>query len=164
VFDSSGNNKITDIFDIIENEAKDSKWDPDRFRYLDDELMEQMDLNEIRINIPTKKSDTPFNFAELHCLANVYDKIDAAERKRFKSIVDTKPYAFEILDMNMIVNIPLYNIKTLALIIIDQFVKNGVDRESRILGTNFVLCALTLVSEAAAEALPWLYQSVAIFI
>ena len=71
---------------------------------------------------------------------------------------------FEILDMNMIVNIPLYNIKTLALIIIDQFVKNGVDRESRILGTNFVLCALTLVSEAAAEALPWLYQSVATFI
>jgi len=70
---------------------------------------------------------------------------------------------FEVVDMNILINIPLYNIKTLALLIIDQFVKNGVDRESRILGTNFVLCALTLVSEAAADALPWLYQSVAMY-
>ena len=70
---------------------------------------------------------------------------------------------FEVVDMNILINIPLYNIKTLDLLIIDQFVKNGVDRESRILGTNFVLCALTLVSEAAADALPWLYQSVAMY-
>lgn len=67
---------------------------------------------------------------------------------------------FNILDMNMILNMPLYNIKIVALIIIDQFVKNGIDRESRILGANYVLCALTLVSTEAAGALPWLYQSV----
>ena len=71
---------------------------------------------------------------------------------------------FDILDMNMIINIPLYNIKLFALIVIDQFVKNGVDRESRILGANYVLCARTLVSTEAADALPWLYQSVANFI
>lgn len=46
----------------------------------------------------------------------------------------------------------------------DQLVKNGVDRESRILGANYVLCALTLVSTAAADSLPWLYHSVAPFI
>jgi hypothetical protein len=68
---------------------------------------------------------------------------------------------FDILDMNIIINIPLYNIKILALIVIDQFVKTGIDRDSRILGANYVLCALTLVSTEAAEALPWLYQSVA---
>ena len=70
---------------------------------------------------------------------------------------------FEMIDMNMLINIPLYNIKILALIVIDQLVKSGVDRESRILGTNYVLCALTLVCTAAADALPWLYQSVAPF-
>ena len=69
---------------------------------------------------------------------------------------------FEILDMNMILNMPLYNLKTMALLVIDQLVKSGVDRESRVLGANYVLCALTLVSPGAAEALPWLYQSVAI--
>ena len=67
---------------------------------------------------------------------------------------------FEILDMNMIINMPLYNLKTMALLVMTQLVKNGVDRESRILGANYVLCALTLVSSGAAEALPWLYQSV----
>jgi len=67
---------------------------------------------------------------------------------------------FDILDMNMIINIPLYNIKILALIVIERFVKTGMDRESKILGANYVLCALTLVSTEAADALPWLYQSV----
>jgi len=68
---------------------------------------------------------------------------------------------FDILDMNMILTMPLYNIKIITLIVIDQFVKNGIDRDSRILGANYVLCALTLVSTEAATALPWLYQSVA---
>ena len=66
---------------------------------------------------------------------------------------------FDILDMNMILNMPLYNIKIITLIVIDQFVKNGIDRDSRILGANYVLCALTLVSTEAAAALPWLYQA-----
>jgi hypothetical protein len=42
----------------------------------------------------------------------------------------------------------------------ENFVRSGVDRDSRCLGTNFVLCALTLNSGGAAEALPWLYHSV----
>jgi len=44
--------------------------------------------------------------------------------------------------------------------IIENFVRSGIDRDSRCLGTNFVLCALTLNSGGAAEALPWLYHSV----
>jgi hypothetical protein len=67
---------------------------------------------------------------------------------------------FQILDMNSLNNIPLINIKTLALVVMEQFVNSGIDREFRILGSNYVLCALTLVSTNAADALPWLYQSV----
>lgn len=67
---------------------------------------------------------------------------------------------FQILDMNMLNNIPLLNIKNLALVVIEQFIDTGVDRECQILGANYVLCALTLVSSDAAESLPWLYQSV----
>lgn len=45
--------------------------------------------------------------------------------------------------------------------IIEIFVKRGVNNESKILGSNYILCALTLVNNDAAISLPWLYQSVA---
>ena len=42
-----------------------------------------------------------------------------------------------------------------------KFVSTGVDRDSRSLGAYYVLGALTTVNATAAEALPWLYQSMA---
>ena len=45
--------------------------------------------------------------------------------------------------------------------IIDTFVTRGNDIDARSLGALFVLTALTLVSKAAAEARPELYQSAA---
>lgn len=44
--------------------------------------------------------------------------------------------------------------------IIDKLVNTSPDQNNRWLGASFVLSALTLVSQDAAEALPWLYQSV----
>ena len=58
-------------------------------------------------------------------------------------------------------NLGLQCLQKIALTIIEQFVKNGINRESNILGASFILCALTLVNEEAADSLPWLYQSVA---
>ena len=52
-------------------------------------------------------------------------------------------------------------LKTNILNIINIFINNGVNNESKILGSNYVLCALTLVNNDAATSLPWLYQSVA---
>jgi len=57
-------------------------------------------------------------------------------------------------------NINFIYLQKNALSIIENFIKSGINKESNILGTSFVLCALTLVNEDAAEALPWLYQSV----
>ena len=48
-----------------------------------------------------------------------------------------------------------------ALRIINYLVKSGYTTENRALGAYYVLAALTLVSEDARNALPWLYQSVA---
>jgi hypothetical protein len=56
---------------------------------------------------------------------------------------------------------PITILIELSLSIIEQLIKSGNTRDYRCLGANYVLCALTLVSPAAAEALPWLYQSVA---
>lgn len=67
------------------------------------------------------------------------------------------------VNTNMLMNLPIEPIKLFVLDLIEPFVKNGINRDSKYLGSNYVLCALTLVSPAAAEALPWLYQSVSAF-
>ena len=51
-------------------------------------------------------------------------------------------------------------IKKKATSIIENMISDGVDDESKKLGAIYVLCGLTLVNIDAANALPWLYQSV----
>jgi hypothetical protein len=51
------------------------------------------------------------------------------------------------------------SIKRAIVPVLERLVNTGVDTDSRTLGAYYVLGALTLVSTAAAEALPWLYQS-----
>lgn len=52
------------------------------------------------------------------------------------------------------------NIISINMTIIERLTITAVLESDRCLGANFVLCALTLVSMPAREALPWLYQSV----
>ncbi len=51
-------------------------------------------------------------------------------------------------------------VQDIALSIMEMLVRDGINRDSQCLGANFVLCALTLVNPEAANALPWLFQSV----
>ena len=52
------------------------------------------------------------------------------------------------------------NIININLTVIERFINSAVSEGDRCLGSNFILCALTLVSIPAREELPWLYQSV----
>jgi hypothetical protein len=52
------------------------------------------------------------------------------------------------------------NIININLTVIERFINSAVSEGDRCLGSDFILCALTLVSIPAREALPWLYQSV----
>lgn len=52
------------------------------------------------------------------------------------------------------------NIININLTVIERFIASALAEGDRCLGSNFILCALTLVSIPAREALPWLYQSV----
>lgn len=54
----------------------------------------------------------------------------------------------------------LYRIRSICIEMIENIVTNGINESFKILGSNYVLCALTLVSNDAASALPWLYESV----
>lgn len=51
-------------------------------------------------------------------------------------------------------------LRRIALEIMEAIVKRGVNSGAKSLGANYVLCALTLVSSEAANALPWLYDAV----
>jgi hypothetical protein len=55
------------------------------------------------------------------------------------------------------------NVKKFILDILEKFVNDGIDRDSKTLGAYYVLAALTLVNDTAASSLPWLFQSVAYF-
>lgn len=51
-------------------------------------------------------------------------------------------------------------IKHQGIQIINTFVTSGINRDSQSLGAYYVLSALTLVSQHAQAAMPWLYESV----
>lgn len=57
----------------------------------------------------------------------------------------------------------LNNVKNYILRFCEKLVNSGINNDSKTLGAYYVLGALCLVSPSAAEALPWLYQSVSIF-
>lgn len=48
----------------------------------------------------------------------------------------------------------------LLLTIMEKFVNSGSNRDGKCLGALYVLTALTIVSQPAAQSLPWLYQSI----
>ena len=67
--------------------------------------------------------------------------------------------------VNLVNNTTLNNLSNDTLVrynvqIIENLVKSAVDIDNKILGTFYVLSALTLVSQPAREAMPWLYEAV----
>lgn len=55
------------------------------------------------------------------------------------------------------------NVKKVILEVLEKLVNNGIDADSKSLGSYYVLAALTLVNIDAATSLPWLFQSVSHF-
>jgi hypothetical protein len=71
---------------------------------------------------------------------------------------------FRYLNLYYLQNEPeLMNVKKVVLEVLEKFVMSGIDRDSQILGAYYVLGALTLVNPSAANALPWLFQSLSMF-
>ena len=56
-------------------------------------------------------------------------------------------------------SLDMTDIRNFVLSIMEKFVNNGINSDSKSLGAYYVLAALTLVNESAASSLPWLYQS-----
>ena len=98
--------------------------------------------------------------AELHDIWIYRAKLDDNSRKL---ICPPHGNPFKIINFNYINE--LYqmqndNLIEIVLEIIQEFVLKGREKENRILGTYYVLAALTLVSKSAALAMPWLFESI----
>jgi hypothetical protein len=62
--------------------------------------------------------------------------------------------------INIIQNLEnIDDIRKEILLVLENLVNTGVDKENRCLGAYYVLCALTLVNNDAATTLPWLYEA-----
>jgi hypothetical protein len=71
---------------------------------------------------------------------------------------------FRTFNMNYILaEEELHNVKNHILEILEKFVNDGIDVNNKSLGAYYILAALTLVNDTAANALPWLFQSVSYF-
>lgn len=64
------------------------------------------------------------------------------------------------VNMNVISLLTDPEIRTICVSIIERMVRRGVSREDQCLGAFYVLATLTIVSQDARNALPWLYEAV----
>ena len=105
--------------------------------------------------------------------------LDSRKLKRFYSeLIDTFSYRAQLSNIqknrilpqyvskisninNSLFNKELNKIRSKILKLIDSFVSDGIDQESRSLGVFYVLGSLTTVSYDAAVTLPWLFESFA---
>ena len=70
------------------------------------------------------------------------------------------PFYDEIMNINNLSQYNFTQIRKYSIAIIDSMINKGINNNSCVLGSYYVLCALTMVSSDAANTLPWLYEAV----
>ena len=70
------------------------------------------------------------------------------------------PYYINIASNVVLNNISIETLVKYNVQIIENLVKSAVDIDNKMLGTFYVLSALTFVSQSARDAMPWLYDAV----
>ena len=70
------------------------------------------------------------------------------------------PFYDEIMNINNLSQYNFTQIRKYSIAIIDSMINKGINNNSCVLGSYYVLCALTTVSSDAANTLPWLYEAV----
>ena len=94
---------------------------------------------------------------ELHDIWNYRANL-SQEVKR--NIVPPYGNPFRNININTVSSLNLNSLKKYILTIMEDMINKGIDRDSKSLGCYYILTGLTLVNESAAEAMPWLYESV----
>jgi len=93
-------------------------------------------------------------------LADIWNYRAQIELQMKKNICPPNGDPFRNLSMHYIGSEQdVNNIRKVILEVLEKFVNNGIDKDSKALGACYVLGALTIVNEDAATSLPWLFQS-----
>jgi len=71
----------------------------------------------------------------------------------------SNPFYDRTINQNMLQQYSFRQIQKYCVAIIDILVNSGINNNACSLGSYYVLCALTIVSHEAAQALPWLYEA-----
>lgn len=64
------------------------------------------------------------------------------------------------INLNVLTMLTDAEIRTICVSVIERMVRRGTSREDQCLGAFYVLATLTIVSQDARNALPWLYEAV----
>lgn len=67
---------------------------------------------------------------------------------------------FRGISLHRLRDMDIFKMKSFVIRVMDTFVNTGINNDFKYMGCTFVLMALTLVSEDAAQAMPWLYDTV----
>ena len=70
------------------------------------------------------------------------------------------PYFTNVANNATLNNLSTETVVKFNIQIIENLVKSAIDIDNKMLGTFYVLSSLTLVSQQARDAMPWLYESV----
>ena len=82
------------------------------------------------------------------------------ETKRAICPPSGRPFNMININYNRLEEYSFYELKKNIVNIINLFINKGINDSYKTLGSYYVLCALTLVNNETAEAIPWLYESV----
>ena len=69
------------------------------------------------------------------------------------------PFFDRTINLNMLGQYNFIQLRKYCVTIIDILINSGINNNACSLGSYYVLCALTIVSQDAADALPWLYEA-----
>lgn len=97
----------------------------------------------------------------LHDIWNYRAQIPEEVKREISAPVG-RPFSFININYNYLCTCDILQLKMIFVKIIENFINKGINESSSSLGAMYVLSAVTLVNNDAAEALPWLFQSVAL--
>ena len=92
---------------------------------------------------------------ELHDIWNHRAQLSEETKQRIS------PNGNPFRNIQMSAEMGIYEIRKNCVLVIENMLYDGITDDDKSLGAYYVLAALTLQSQDAAAALPWLYQSVA---
>lgn len=77
-----------------------------------------------------------------------------------QQIVHPTGHPFSIIQLPQLQSMETDDLRYIALKVIENIITKGINDDSKGLGVYFVLSAFTLASPAAAQTMPWLFESV----